>query len=311
MISGLGALCLRFLIVLQGNGHSDSSSHLLENIHSPLHRISLIRLPASGVANINLGSSFNRFSEDIGSDKPKLRLKLPYPRAAHNLRDFVYGHVVNNDRVGKYIGSSWANTSWDNRVSFKIKVPIDSLVGTRKFHLDLQGNILRWRQANVLYQNANTYTIKGSGANFDLLYRKVASDLSFPISFGKFGKPGCGFRVALGYCKGIISIGSSVASNLNSFSRVIERSEQAQDTSKSDPETASSPPRGFFGLIRSLPFGAKLGFTILSAGIAWPVMFGGWDRLDGFGRCIRDRSKGLGYCGLAVGLLAISAVPWW
>jgi len=135
------------------------------------------------------------------------------------------------------------------------------------------------------------------------------------IAFGRIlavlGKVGGGSGVAFCDLQSGVGIFGRFDSGGCDLSRKVKVIEQSKDAREGDPEASSGPFTRLLGLIRRLPFGAKLGFSVLFALPAWAIMFRSWDRFDGYDGRLRNRREGLTYCGLAFGLLAVSAIAWW
>jgi len=129
-----------------------------------------------------------------------------------------------------------------------------------------------------------------------------------PAVFGEFGG-GVGITLCKRQC--VICVFGSLDRDIGGFSGQVKVVQQADDTDEGDPKATRGPLAGLFGLIRSLPFGTKLGLSILFILPAWAIMCRGWDRFDAFDGRLRDRREGLAYCGLASLLLGLSAAFFW
>ncbi|MBC7507043.1 MAG: hypothetical protein H7267_15205 [Sandarakinorhabdus sp.] len=102
------------------------------------------------------------------------------------------------------------------------------------------------------------------------------------------------------------------SSSPRSFSRQPEGPQQRYSSDYAEPELILSPQGSFSGPLRGCPLSAKIGIVVILAGLAWPLVFRGFDLFDGLGLDrLRDRRRGLlcSLCGL--GLIGLSALVWW
>jgi hypothetical protein len=57
--------------------------------------------------------------------------------------------------------------------------------------------------------------------------------------------------------------------------------------------------------------GAKVGLTFVIGLLAWPIVFAGWDRLDGLGNVRRSAWRGTLYTVCGFGVMAGGAIALW
>ncbi len=148
-------------------------------------------------------------------------------------------------------------------------------------------------------------------SDFSFVYAYIGPQLLFRSALRGFSKTNGGVGISTSNLQRTISVFSGIARNFDGFASVIERGQKTQEPEDSYPKTSHSPFSRFFGGVRSLPLGAKIGIAIVPALPAWPLIFGGLDSFDGFGGVRRDRWRALWLWLCGFSLLGLSCLFWW